>query len=625
MQDNFVFSGTGHALGKYSVRNKHIEDALHNGYLKGFNEERVRNSLNYIEFLKTNPEASPFDYFAGHKMGFETRGHVTPFPPNRNQISTQSALDLGVIAIENALKDADVHPKDIGMWMVSTVSPHEQAPGIACTIKGFFTKFSDFTPTYTLTSGCSGFCVNLQGGIEFLKNNPEIQHIVVAHTETMSSFLTKLTDFIPFVTFGDAATAVILSRKPGKTREGVISVVNYQDLKMVNFVGVDKDWNLYMDSRVVRERATIDIIKSATEVIEKSGWGIDEIDMLLPHQTGNAILEAASDQLRLPREKLYREVQRNHGNVSGLGVPLGLSLLKKSGELKAGMKILSPVAGVGGEYGAFTYQVPLNGKKVKTNGYLTGLSTELKNRTALVTGTTGALGRKITVELAKRGCQLLLQYNKNDKKMAELEKELDQYNVEFKVFRADFSQHEDVTRFIYEISNNNNKIDYLIHTAAVTGSLSRASEVSHDELSEVLQINQFSAISLTKGLKDIFSGEGTILYTGSVAEIAQFSGSSAYVASKKGLHGFAASFAGEALSLGMRSIYYMIGLFDGGMTKKLDEKQIDAVTTAINQETVDSPETVAERIVKSLYIPKVINTTNSYEGVLLVRKDGFFL
>ena len=62
MQDNFVFSGTGHALGKYKVHNKHIEDALHNGYLKGFNEERVRNSQNYIEFLKTNPEASPFDY-----------------------------------------------------------------------------------------------------------------------------------------------------------------------------------------------------------------------------------------------------------------------------------------------------------------------------------------------------------------------------------------------------------------------------------------------------------------------------------------------------------------------------------------------------------------------------------
>ena len=69
----------------------------------------------------------------------------------------------------------------------------------------------------------------------------------------------------------------------------------------------------------------------------------------------------------------------------------------------------------------------------------------------------------------------------------------------------------------------------------------------------------------------------------------------------------------------------MIGLFDGGMTDKLDQKQIDAVKTSINQEKVDKASQVAERIVKSLYIPKVINTRDSYEGVLIVRKDGFFL
>jgi len=624
MNDSFIFSGTGHALGKYSVDNKDIENALHNGYLKGFNEERVRNSKNYKEFLTSNPGSSPFEYFAGYKMGFHTRGHVAPFPPNKNQVSTQTALDLGVDAIDKALKDADVHPKDIGLWMVSTVSPHEQAPGIASTIKGFFTEFTDFTPTFTLTSGCSGFCVNLQHGLEFMQCNPEVDHIIVAHTETMSSFLTRLTDFIPFVTFGDAATAVVLSRKKSKRKEGVLSVLNYQDLKMVDYVGVDKDWNLYMDSWVVRERATIDILRAATEILDKTNWKSDDVDMLLPHQTGNAILEAACDQLGFPREKLYREVQKNHGNVSGLGVPLGLSLLKKSGELKPGMKILSPVAGVGGEYGAFTYLVPEDDKE-KTNGYQAGSANELQSRIALVTGFTGALGQEVAKELAKRGCEIILHYNSNDSKARKLADELKSEKVKTHLYKADFSNEKEVSKFISNIQKNHSEINYLVHTAAVTGSLSRASEVSKEELATVLQVNQFSTIEISKRLKEQLAGEGAILYTGSVAEIAQFNGSSAYVASKKGLHGFAASYAGEARSSGIRSIYYMIGLFDGGMTDKLDQKQIDAVKTSINQEKVDNASQVAERIVKSLYIPKVMDTNDTYEGVLIVRKDGFFL
>ncbi len=623
MNENIIFSGTGHALGKYSVDNKEIQHAIEKGNLKGFNAERVRKSKNYQAFLEKNPGVSPFEYFAGHKMGFHTRSYVTPFPPNRNHISTQTALDLGVVAIENALLDADIHPKEIGAWIVSTVSPHEQAPGIAATIKAFFTKFDNYTTTYTLASGCSGFAINLQRGIEFLKCNPKVQHVVVAHTETMSSFLTKLTDFVPFVTFGDAATAVILSRKNGPEKEGIISIVNYHDLKMVDYVGVDKDWNLYMNSGVVRERATIDIVKASRDVLEKSEWGVDDIDILIPHQTGNAILLAACEELGFPKERLYREVQKRYGNVSGLGIPLGFSLLKNSGGLKKGMKILSPAAGVGGEYGAFTYVVPE--EQQRSNNYAKLSGTELKGKTALITGATGALGSEIAKTLAGRGCGLILQYNSNDTKAAELENELLSKGVVYSFFKADFSDREQVNAFISGFKNKYQKIDYLVHTAAVTGSLSRATEVTHEELTKVMQINQFSAIVITKEIKDHIVKGGTIIYTGSVAEIAQFNGSSAYVASKKGLHGFAASFAGEARSAGIRSIYYMIGLFNGGMTGKLNQKQIDAVMTAINQEQIDDAKAVAERIVRSLYIPKVINTQDKEEGVLVVRKDGFYL
>ena len=106
-------------------------------------------------------------------------------------LKSETTLDLAVAAIQDALGDSGVHPEDIDAWMISTVSPHEQAPGIASTVKCFFVKEENQKPAITLASGCTGFNLNLQKAVEFFNSNPDANHVVVAHTETMSSFLTR--------------------------------------------------------------------------------------------------------------------------------------------------------------------------------------------------------------------------------------------------------------------------------------------------------------------------------------------------------------------------------------------------------------------------------------------------
>ena len=95
-------------------------------------------------------------------------------------------------------------------------------------------------------------------------------------------------------------------------------------------------------------------------------WSNDDIDLIVPHQTGNAILHGAIQELGLRVEILYHEAHRDYGNVSGTTIPLSLSLLKHQGRLTPGMNIICPTAGVGGEYGAFTYVVPKERPKPKT-------------------------------------------------------------------------------------------------------------------------------------------------------------------------------------------------------------------------------------------------------------------
>ena len=619
MEENFIFTGLGHSTGKHLVTNKDIEEQIKNGTFEGFAEDKVKSSKKYHQYLEKNKNSSPLNYFAEYKMGFTTRNHVSPFPPTKNNLKkSETSLDLVVKAVQNAIDDAQIHPEDIDAWYVSTVSPHEQAPGIASTMKCFFVNFENQTTTTTLASGCSGFNLNLQRAIEYFKYNPKAKHIVVAHTETMSAFLTEKKSFIPFITFGDGAGAVVISRVNSDKKEGLYSIVNHQDMRMIDFVGVSKEGNLYMNDGIIKDRAVINIVKSSKEILELSNKTIDDIDIVIPHQTGNAILHDAASQLDIPFEKLYQETQYKHGNVSGATVLISLSELNQQKRLIPNMSILSASAGVGGKYGAFIYVVPEKITKVNTAN---NFKFDLQNNTALVTGCTGGLGYNVALSLAKRGCRLILQYNSNESKINELTKDLDVLNVDYYILKSDFSKIEDVKILIETIKNNYKNIDFIIHTSAVTGSLNKASEVSSKELEFVSQINQYAPIEITKKLKD--RNINTVLYVGSVAEDSQFPGSSSYVSSKKGLHGFAASFSEEASAVGIRSIYYMLGILDGGMAKELDTKQQKIAMNSIGQEKLLSSIEVAERIVKSLYKPKVLNVRDSYENTLLVRRDGY--
>ncbi len=617
MYKNIIFSGYGYATGKYLITNKQLEEASRNGYLEGFSEELILSSRNYQKFAKQNPETNPFDYFVGHKMGMKTRVHVSPFPPSKTKMAaSETTLDLGVEAIQNALDDSGIHPEDVDAWIVSTVSPHEQAPGIAGTIKCFFVSEANQTQAITITSGCSGFNIGLERAMEFFAAKPDTKNIVVAHTETMSAFLTQKTSFVHLATFGDAAGAVVMSKKEAAQQEGIISINNYQDIKMIDFVGVDKNWNLYMDNSTIKERAVENIIKSGIEILHKANWDSSLLDLIVPHQTGNAILHPCAKHLGVSSDKLYQGVQENMGNISGASVPVSLALLMENNELKPSMKILSPTAGVGGEYGSFAYIVPANEKKKPID-----ISKDLSGKTALITGITGNLGTEVTFALARRGAKLILQYNSNTEKAKQIETELQKMGVQFELFQCNFIEKEAIDNLIETIKSKYNEIHFLLHTAAVYGRLNRAVDVSDEEVKNVAQINQFMPILITKELQTIVKEK--VLYVGSSAEDGQFADSSAYVAAKRGLHGFAASFAAEAFANGIKSIYYMPGIMRDGMSKSLSNRKLYSFMVKLGQAKLLYASDVANRIAKSLYINKIETVKDNYEDTMIVRRDGY--
>src|SRR6056297_791093 len=310
MTDNYVFTGIGYAHGKYKVTNDEIERAIKAGWIGDFNPDRILQLPEYKEFVKQNGETSPLEYFAWQKMGFHNRYHVVPFPPVKEAFNrAESTLELGVKAVEDALEKSGIHPEDIDLWLAGTATPFEQAPGIGATIKAHFTNWDNQKPAATVNSACVGFNINIERALDYFKTHPQAKHIVIVHTEVMSGLLQHEPSFVPYVTFADAAAAVVLSRSHSDQKEGVTHVYNGEDLHMIDFLGANKAGDLYMGPTRVKEQATRNIINTSKVLLEKNDWNLKTMDMLIPHQTGHAIVQGAAKKLQVPPEKLYQEVQ----------------------------------------------------------------------------------------------------------------------------------------------------------------------------------------------------------------------------------------------------------------------------------------------------------------------------
>lgn len=609
---NYILSGFGHAAGKYEVTNRMLEHAAQNDMLDGFNPELIKHSKNYQAYLKEHPNVTPFEYFVGYKMGFQKRHHVTPWPPiKQNQDVAENSLDLLVEAVQKTLDNANLDAEDIDGWIVSTVSPQEQAPGIAATLKCFFTKDDNITPAMTLTSGCAGFNIALRRSLDYFQSRPDVNNILIANTETMSHFLNRKRDFVYHATFGDAAAAAIISRVPKNDKhEGVGAIMNHHDLRMIDFVGVDKDWNLYMDGAAVKRRAVPNLISSSKEVLRRDGWTLDDVDLVVPHQTGNAILHTVADELGLPREKMYQEAQKEFGNVSGTTIPISLSLLQEQGKLKPGMKLLCPTAGVGGEYGAWSYVVPENmkaaGNKVKKP------HARLKNKKLLVLFGDNALGLLLAEKLKTTDVEVDIHVNNENEYKTELEA-LSKNAKGMRLLYHPVNSAKDAERFLDTLDEQ--QWNYVLNIGLASETI-----YGFTDLAEATSKIQEAVDRLSRGI--LPRTHQTIVALGHPLEKAPLTEPVPVASVATGWHGLAGSMAGEAISKGVRTIWFIPAVYSE-LTQYMSKKSRIAAMKGMHQEYLwNDLDQLAERLLRSLYLLKVPHTYDKYEGPMIHRTDA---
>jgi 3-oxoacyl-[acyl-carrier-protein] synthase-3 len=74
---------------------------------------------------------------------------------------------------------------------------------------------------------------------------------------------------------------------------------------------------------------------SVRKVVTSSGLTVDDIDLIIPHQANDRIIELARRRLQVPPEKIMVNLSR-YGNTSAASIPLALVDAVEEGRVKSG-------------------------------------------------------------------------------------------------------------------------------------------------------------------------------------------------------------------------------------------------------------------------------------------------
>ncbi len=109
------------------------------------------------------------------------------------------------------------------------------------------------------------------------------------------------------------------------------------------------------DGREIFKRATLGMMRSSHNALEQAGYGIDDVELVIPHQANMRIIQAVGHKLGVEPEKVYVNVDR-YGNTSASSIPIALSEALDKGRIGPGSLILMPAFGAGLSRGAALFR-----------------------------------------------------------------------------------------------------------------------------------------------------------------------------------------------------------------------------------------------------------------------------
>jgi 3-oxoacyl-[acyl-carrier-protein] synthase-3 len=292
------------------------------------------------------------DEWIRSRSGIETRHWA-------NDEETVAAMSIE--ASGKAIADAGISVEQIGGVIVSTVSHFKQTPAVA-------TEIADKLGTnkaaaFDISAGCAGFGYGLTLAKGMVVEG-SAEYVLVIGVERLSD-LTDLEDRATAFLFGDGAGAVVVgpATEPhiGPTvwgSEGDKSDTIKQTVPWTEYDSTGKFPAITQEGQAVFRWAVFEMAKVAQQALDAAGITPDDLDVFIPHQANERIIDSMVKTLKLPEHVTVARDVRTTGNTSAASIPLAMERLLATGEAKSGDTALVIGFGAGLVYAATVVTLP---------------------------------------------------------------------------------------------------------------------------------------------------------------------------------------------------------------------------------------------------------------------------
>jgi 3-oxoacyl-[acyl-carrier-protein] synthase-3 len=265
------------------------------------------------------------------------------------------AADMGAAAARVALERAGLDAKDVDMLLVSTATPDRLLPSTACDVQALLGASN--AGSYDFATACSGFLYGLSLAEAHIAAG-QARTVLVIATERMSSIV-DWGDRSTCVLFGDGAGAAVV--QPAEDERGILSSFMKSDGTLAELlyrpgggakipfdlaVLDEKSHLVKMAGPEVFKAAVRSMCEAAEQALKRAGVTSEEIDLLVPHQANNRIIEATAKYAGIPMDKVFVNVDR-YGNMSSASVPVALDEAREQGRVRDGSLVLMVAFGAG--------------------------------------------------------------------------------------------------------------------------------------------------------------------------------------------------------------------------------------------------------------------------------------
>ncbi len=274
----------------------------------------------------------------------------------------ETSASLGLEASRRALEAARLSPADVDMIICATVTPDMMVPANACLIQGGLGCRP--IPAFDLNAACTGFIYGLAVAAQFIRTGV-CRHVLVVGSETLSR-VTDFSDRTTCVLFGDGAGAAVLgTAEPPRGQHAFRLHADGQRADYIRLNGArlrpplsspaearpnDASDFLRMNGREVFKFAVRTIGEIIGETLADCNLTPADIDLVIPHQVNQRIIDAAFADLNFPKEKLMVNLDR-YGNTSAASIPIALDEAVRTRRIGPGDRVLLIAFGGGLTWG----------------------------------------------------------------------------------------------------------------------------------------------------------------------------------------------------------------------------------------------------------------------------------